>query len=338
MSHFDSANVRRICRARLITGALALTFGGFLGPMPHAHAENPGVPFVLLDPEARIPALSKGRSAIVILKQRDSIPHMGPISPDHTVSVFVDGAYQASLPKASWTYAEVCPGEHFLNAVQDRTILTVVENKPVGQRYPFDVASTSYFEVREDDQGAPRLAAVDPAAAKLVVEALPRAAHTISRLQTKDCVQPVIAAPPPPTPESAPVVRTDYTLRTSAFFGFDDAHIGHQQGRGKPELDEIIRKMRASYLTVQTIELFGYADPTGRYAYNRTLSQKRADTVAAYLKQSGFASSTITAKGMGATNLAVSDCSTDLKSPQKIRACNEPNRRVELIAHGIPKN
>lgn len=324
-----------------VTWATAVILAVLIGIASPARAETNPLPWTLLDPDARIPTLSAGHGAIVVLKLPDVTPATTSPGRDSTVSVFVDGTYQASLPLASWTYAEVCPGAHLLSAVRDKTILAVVQDQPKGQKYEFPAATVLYFQLLEDDQGTPRLQAVEAAAAQAAVEQLPRASHTLSRLQSKDCTPPAVLAPIGPlvaAAKPAPTVATNYTLRTSTFFDFDQSHVDPKRGHGHAELDDIIQKMRTSYLAVQRIELFGYADPTGSAPYNLALSRKRAQTVAAYLMQAGFTSSAITAKGMGATNLAVPDCATWLKTPQKIHACNEPNRRVELLVHGTPKN
>ena len=300
-------------------------------------AESAQAPWKLLDSEARIPAVAEGYSGIVFFKSQDESPQTATADREKTSSVFVDGAYHASLPRASWAYAEVCPGVHFLNVAQDKSILTIGEGRPTGQQYELAPATTTYFKLRDDDQGAPRLEAVEGAAARAAVEQLPRAVHTISRLQTKACEQPIeprVLA----QPIQVPAVTTNYTLRSSTFFDFDDARLSARLGRGQAELDEIFQKIRGSYRVVQHIDVIGYADPTGSAAYNLTLSRKRAETISSYLVQAGFASTTLTAKGMGATNLVVPDCATYLKTTPQIHACNEPNRRVELVVQGLPQN
>ncbi len=66
------------------------------------------------------------------------------------------------------------------------------------------------------------------------------------------------------------------------------------------------------------IEVGAYTDTRGREEQNLSLSQQRAEALAAALKQNGVASSRLTATGYGATNPKVSDG----KDPR--------NRRVEI--------
>lgn len=337
MRHFDSALRSLSIQNRMVMWIAPLFLGSSLFLASGVKAESAPAPWKLLDPEARIPDVAPGYSGIVFFKSQEESYPAGTPDRERTASVFVDGAYHASLPKASWAYAEVCPGVHFLNVAQDKSILAIGEGQPTGQQYELAAATTSYFKLRDDDQGIPRLEAIEGTAARAAIEQLPQAVHTISRLQAKACEQPVeprVLA----QPVQAPAVTTNFTLRSSTFFDFDDARLSPRRGRGQAELDEIVQKIRGSYRVVQHIDVVGYADPSGSAAYNLTLSRKRAETISSYLVQAGFASTTLTAKGMGATNLVVPDCAAYLKTTPQIHACNEPNRRVELVVQGLPKN
>lgn len=341
MRHSVTALIEHQRHPRLLAWAAALILAGILGALPAARAESPPQALTLLDRDARLPVLSEGRSGVVVWKEQDDPRPADSADRNQTISVFVDGTYHASLPKASWAFAEVCPGTHSLLAVRDQAILAVNEARPSGQPIEFAPSSTLYFRLSENEQGTPRLDAIEAGVARTMIDQLPRAIHTISRLQARECVQPKAVEPQPQLQAipSAPIeTATSYTLRSSTFFEFDDAQISQKSGRRLSELDEIIQKVRASHSTVNLIDVNGYADPTGSAAYNLTLSRKRAETVARRLGQAGFSGTAINAKGFGATNLVVPDCATWLKTPQQIRACNEPNRRVELIVHGQARN
>jgi len=73
------------------------------------------------------------------------------------------------------------------------------------------------------------------------------------------------------------------------------------------------------------IEISGYTDTTGRDELNLMLSQKRAEALAAALKQSGVAASRMTAEGYGATKLKVPNG----RDPR--------NRRIEVRIIPQPK-
>ena len=70
------------------------------------------------------------------------------------------------------------------------------------------------------------------------------------------------------------------------------------------------------------VEVAGYTDAASSTAYNLTLSQRRAETVRAYLIQHGIAAERLTARGYGEAQ-PVAD--------NKTAAGRAKNRRVELI-------
>jgi len=66
----------------------------------------------------------------------------------------------------------------------------------------------------------------------------------------------------------------------------------------------------------------GYTDSRGSDALNQDLSQRRAETVRAYLVSRGVASDRITAQGMGAANPIADNGSAEGRAD---------NRRVEIV-------
>lgn len=73
------------------------------------------------------------------------------------------------------------------------------------------------------------------------------------------------------------------------------------------------------------VEVAGYTDSRGNAELNRQLSQRRAESVAAYLAEKGVAGDRLTARGYGPENpVATND--TD--------AGRRQNRRVELHPQG----
>jgi OOP family OmpA-OmpF porin len=69
------------------------------------------------------------------------------------------------------------------------------------------------------------------------------------------------------------------------------------------------------------VEVAGYTDDRGAAAFNQDLSQKRAESVKAYLESSGVAADRMTAKGYG-EDAPIADNST--------AAGRNKNRRVEI--------
>jgi outer membrane protein OmpA-like peptidoglycan-associated protein len=70
------------------------------------------------------------------------------------------------------------------------------------------------------------------------------------------------------------------------------------------------------------IHIVGYADSTGSEAYNRALSQRRADTVRDFLVANGIPPRRITARGYGEATSVDSNTTT---------ARRQENRRVEVV-------
>ena len=304
-----------------------------------ANAQESQQPWTLLDQGAERPALSQGHSAIVIMKlprgeaaENSEEAFAAAAARKETVSVFIDGSYHASFPRPSWAYAEVCSGAHFLNAVRDSVALAVQENLPYGQRYELQPLSTSYFQLLDDNSGAPRLKAVDGNAASAVLKQLPKTTHTISRLELKSCAVDVDAVTPVKMPQMMPA--TKYTLQGSTLFAVDKFTLDSLRKDGREELDKIVRASRANNSVIESLSITGYADPTGSAIYNLSLSQKRAQTIKQYFVRSGFLPEVTTASGKGAADPVVTDCGIRFKTKAQVDSCNEPNRRVEIVVRG----
>jgi outer membrane protein OmpA-like peptidoglycan-associated protein len=88
----------------------------------------------------------------------------------------------------------------------------------------------------------------------------------------------------------------------------------------KPVLDEVLDVLKGEPEWHLTIE--GHTDATGSDAYNQTLSEKRAASVAAYLVTGGIEAARLKTAGFGESK-PVADNDTELGRAQ--------NRRVELV-------
>jgi len=103
-------------------------------------------------------------------------------------------------------------------------------------------------------------------------------------------------------------------------FGFDDATI---PASSRPALDrfaEVVqRHYRGSLVTVE-----GFADPAGSAAYNRGLSQDRADNVLDYLVNAGLDRTSLRAVGYGESRQVVQGAERDMPGAQS-------NRRVVFV-------
>ena len=77
----------------------------------------------------------------------------------------------------------------------------------------------------------------------------------------------------------------------------------------------------------QQIQVVGYTDNTGSYAYNMQLSQQRAQSVATYLTSQGVSGQYLTVKGMGPADPIASNATPDGRAM---------NRRVQITLTPIP--
>ena len=103
-------------------------------------------------------------------------------------------------------------------------------------------------------------------------------------------------------------------------FAFDEATVRDED---RPALDRFTQVVNRYYGgAVLTVE--GFADPAGSPAYNRALSQRRAESVAAYLSQAGLQGVDVRAVGLGEARQVVAGAERDAPGAQA-------NRRVTFV-------
>lgn len=105
--------------------------------------------------------------------------------------------------------------------------------------------------------------------------------------------------------------------RLLVFFDFNKSDL---QQRSFPELDRAVRLMKA--VPSMQVEIAGYTDSVGTDAYNKDLSQRRANAVRDYLVKNGIPKSRISARGYG------EDSPISTNDTEEGRA---DNRRVEFV-------
>lgn len=117
--------------------------------------------------------------------------------------------------------------------------------------------------------------------------------------------------PPPPAPKVDTVRRKKRIIvrNISVRFNFNDATLIPYQ---RTNLDIFINNIKDKKIVSVTIT--GYADDIGTASYNLGLSEKRAKSVAAYLRNAGITTNQVTVKGLGSLS----------------GGSRELNRRVEL--------
>jgi outer membrane protein OmpA-like peptidoglycan-associated protein len=100
-------------------------------------------------------------------------------------------------------------------------------------------------------------------------------------------------------------------------FGVDKSDLSSAAESNLNELKDVLTKYPDT-----NIEIQGHTDSDGTDSYNNTLSNRRASSVASYLREKGVPSGRIVTKGFGETAPKYSNTSEDGKSQ---------NRRVEFL-------
>ena len=128
-------------------------------------------------------------------------------------------------------------------------------------------------------------------------------------------------------PKAAPAVATTatQTAPTAAFPDLGMVHFATDQAALTPEgqatLDRAADAMKAN--PSAHLRLEGYTDSTGSTPHNDTLSDRRANAVADYLKSKGIDGSRLTGGGFGPEKPVDTNATTSGKAD---------NRRVELFS------
>ena len=116
--------------------------------------------------------------------------------------------------------------------------------------------------------------------------------------------KPMMEETPAPTPapaeEPRPTdIRTAVVLN-NVLFDFDKTNL---KPEGKAEIDKLVAEM--TKFGQDTVVVIGHTDSVGTDEYNMGLGQRRADSVAAYMKAAGIDAARIATKSMGESEPAV---------------------------------
>jgi OOP family OmpA-OmpF porin len=135
-------------------------------------------------------------------------------------------------------------------------------------------------------------------------------------------------APPPPPPAPKPAAQK-VTLAADALFDFNKANL---RDEGKAKLDKLAGDIKG--IKLEVIIAVGHADRFGTDAYNQKLSEKRAESVKAYLVSKGIEPNRVYTEGKGEKQpITKADQCKGPKSKKTID-CLQPDRRVEIEVIG----
>ena len=133
---------------------------------------------------------------------------------------------------------------------------------------------------------------------------------------------PVIAAeaektpePAQPEVEKAPIVET-VVLNSRALFSSDADALS---AKGDKAMQKLIAKL-GDFTKIEKVEIIGHTDATGSDTYNKSLSERRANSIAAYLT-GAYEDADISTMGMGESTPVASNATAEGR---------QQNRRVEI--------
>ena len=119
------------------------------------------------------------------------------------------------------------------------------------------------------------------------------------------------------------------TLAADTLFDFDKATL---RPEGKAKLDELVAKVKD--IKLEVIIAVGHADRFGTDKYNQKLSEKRAESVKAYLVSKGMEPNRVYTEGKGKKQPVTKADQCKGPKSKKVIACLQPDRRVEIEVIG----
>lgn len=251
---------------------------------------------------------------------------------DKPVNIYLNGQYHASLLRGGFSEFCAAPGAVNIKAALDDASKLHASKLDAGQRLTLKAGQTVFLKVDETTSPAIGLLSGTAAQTKADLESTRRQIHTISRAKAAlTCGQPaaavvVVATKPVPKP---PVPR-EYALETDALFEFGKAEI---RASGYNAIESLVQRLLQDFSSVERIRVVGYTDPIGSPAFNKKLSQQRADVVARHIATKNIPMDRgIEAEGRGPIELVKTGCGNTPTPENKI--CHAPNRRVMVVITG----
>lgn len=248
------------------------------------------------------------------------------------VNIYLNGQYHASLLRGGFTEFCASPGSVNIKAAQDDSSKLHTSKLDAGQRLDLRAGQTVFLKIDESTPHTVNLLSGTAAQTKDDMQATRRQIHTISRAKAAvNCAEPAaVAAPPPPPPASKPPVPREYALETDALFEFGKAEI---RASGYNAIESLVQRLLQDFSSVERIRVVGYTDPIGSPAFNKKLSQERADVVASQIASRKIpVERGIAAEGRGPVELAKTGCGNTPTAENK--SCHAPNRRVMVVITG----
>lgn len=162
----------------------------------------------------------------------------------------------------------------------------------------------------------PRVTA-EPDSSELMAET-----ETLAAAYAGTDAPPAPSTPTPATPTTVPEasVANESRMSIPVLFGFDSAVLAPESERTVTRLGAALARLDLT--TSDLVRIIGHTDSQGDAAYNRTLSERRANAVLGKLRTMGSTSARLEASGLGESELRYTGTTPD---------DHRRNRRVELV-------
>jgi OOP family OmpA-OmpF porin len=247
------------------------------------------------------------------------------------VNIYLNGQYHASLLRGGFTEFCAAPGAVNIKAALDDASRLHTSKLDAGQRLVLKAGQTVFLKVDESTSPVIGLLSGTAAQTKAEIEGTRRQIHTISRAKAAlTCGQPAAVAVVTPPPAPKPPAPREYALETDALFEFGKAEI---RASGYNAIESLVQRLLQDFSSVERIRVVGYTDPIGSAAFNKKLSQQRADVVARQIVSRNIPIERgIEAEGRGSIELVKTGCGNTPTPENKI--CHAPNRRVMVVITG----
>jgi OOP family OmpA-OmpF porin len=250
------------------------------------------------------------------------------------VNIYLNGQYHASLLRGGYTEFCTSGGSLGVKGAIDDAARLHVGKLDAGQRLTIQAGQSVFLKVDETALPAVTLQSLPPPQAQTDMANTKRQIHTISRAKAAQaCAEPAGQPPvvqPPVVAAARPEVPREYALETDALFEFGKAEM---RASGFNAIENLVQRLRQDYTSVDRIRVVGYTDPIGSAAFNRKLSQERAEVVASQIATRNVKPNRgIDTEGRGSIELAKTGCGNTATPENKI--CHAPNRRVVVVVTG----
>ncbi|WP_104489762.1 OmpA family protein [Acinetobacter indicus] len=269
--------------------------------------------------------LTAEQSMVVFIRKPEAVK-------GSAVNIFVGGEYLTSLQEGGYKVIPLCAAPTNLTAAFTDINLNYPSVREQNNTFDLSQSRIHYFSVTQVENGQPILKALTAQQAKLAMKNTREQVNTLPRVEKNRGCSKVIYQQ---VHTSQPVIEK-YTLAASALFVYSKFGSADVLQKGRDEIAAIANEIKKDETQIGHIAVIGYTDPMGSDAFNQQLSLKRAETVRALMVSHGLSKQKILVEGRGEQDLVVQDCESRFATNKEARnECNEPNRRVEIVTHGL---